>query len=81
MITFKQLQTSYEKRYNKGFVEIKNRKMALNMIKSKTSCCWGAGHNIDDSGWICLASPSAVHAGDIPTLFVCKKTLLNLKRK
>ncbi len=74
-MTFKQLQKS-QCREGAEFVEITDKNEALNQINSKTSCCWGAGGKIGDTGWIQLAIPSPRSKGDIRTVFVCKESLI-----
>ena len=74
-IPFSQLVKEYQVE-GEGYVEVTNRQRALNDISSKTSCCWGAGFKIDQTGWIQLAKPSIQSKGDIRTVFVCKESLI-----
>ncbi len=75
MLSLEQLQREYGTS-DSGFVEITDRAQAISDLESKTSCCWGAGFEYGNSGWIQLASPSKRHRDDKRTIFVCKKTLL-----
>lgn len=74
-MTIKQLQKEYGA--GKLFVEIADRSEAINQIDSKASCCWGAGQDIDGSGWVQLASPSPSSKNSKRTVFVCKKDLIS----
>jgi hypothetical protein len=57
-------------------VEVTDKDSAISDLKSKTSCCWGAGR-ILEGGWVTLAKPSPRRKGEKATQFVCKLPLVN----
>lgn len=79
-ITLAQLNKLYASS-DQQYVEVKNKKEALDMISSKTASCWHAGEKINDTGWTQLAISSPVSKGSPEVFFVCKNKLLEDKYK
>lgn len=56
-------------------IEILEKSVALNYLKSKLVVAWGNGE-IKGTGYYQLAIFSPEHKGDKRTVFVCKKSLI-----
>lgn len=63
---------------NDFVVEVFDKVQAQKDLASKTSCCWGNGV-VGTTGWVVLAQPSAQHAGNTRTVFVCRAELILYK--
>lgn len=57
-------------------VEITNKDDAIKQLNSKTSCCWGSGEPIGNTGFVTLASPSASSPTKKRLQFYCKASLI-----
>lgn len=73
IMTFKEFQKTYFPEQH--VVEITDAKQALDSFFSHTSCCWG-NHVVEGTGWAVVSQPSAQHAGDKRTVFVCKTEII-----
>lgn len=72
-MTLKEFQKTYFPEQH--VVEITDAKQALDSFFSKMSCDWG-NRVVEDTGWAVVSQPSAQHAGDKRTVFVCKTEII-----
>lgn len=73
-MTLKQFQNSHFSGERKC-VEVKDKKMATNFFRSKTSAAWANGH-VKGTGWSVVMQPSRRSQGDPLVAFVCKTELI-----
>ena len=73
----KELETMYGCP-NENFVEVTNKKQAINLLINEICCGWRNG-KLSNTGWTILAQLSPTSEKEKQIILVCKNTLLTGK--